>query len=182
MDRLAGIEKEQSALSFIFRRKAGAEKRFASEGSRAAERLHFRERRAQPHPGGAWKRKEIGKRFDHEPEPVRAERGKAFADLALALLDAYERAATPKRAVSAFKQAGILYDIPDFHHPERKLTYVDPAHARAVNEYLGLFRGTHPRPRGQRGPIPIPDLNSNVQTPSDRPRAREGRTSATGGA
>ena len=71
MDRLASIEKEQAALRFIFRRKAGAEKRFASEGSRAAERLHFRERRAQPHSGGAWKRKEIGKRFDHEPEPVR---------------------------------------------------------------------------------------------------------------
>ena len=118
---------------------------------------------------------------DDEPEPVRAERGKAFADLALALLDAYERAATPKRAVSAFEQSGILYDIPDFHHPERKLAYVDPAHARAVNQYLGLFRGAHPRPRGQRGPIPIPDLNSNVQTPSDRPRSQEGRTMATGG-
>ena len=71
MDRLAGIEEEQAALRFIFRRKAGAEKRFASEGSRAAERLHFRERRAQPFPGGTWERKEIGKRFDHEPEPVR---------------------------------------------------------------------------------------------------------------
>ena len=83
---------------------------------------------------------------DDESDPVRAGRGKAFADLALALLDAYERAATPKRVVSAFEQAGILYDIPDFHHPERKLTYVDPAHARAVNQYLGLFRGTHPAP------------------------------------
>ena len=84
---------------------------------------------------------------DNEPEPVRAERGKVLADFVLALLDAYERSATRKRAVSAFRQAGILYDIPDFHDLERKLAYVDPSHARAVNEYLGLFRGTHPLPR-----------------------------------
>ena len=71
MDRLFGIEKEQPALHFIFRRKAGAEERPASEGSRAAERLHFRERRTQPFPGGTWEREKIGEWFDHEPEPVR---------------------------------------------------------------------------------------------------------------
>ena len=88
---------------------------------------------------------------EEEPEPVRAERGKVLADYLTAILDAYERAATRKRVVSAFRQAGILYDIPDPHHPERRLTYVDPAHARAVNECLGLFRGTRPLPRAPRG-------------------------------
>ena len=38
---------------------------------------------------------------DNEPEPVRAERGKVLADFVLAILDAYERAATRKWAVSA---------------------------------------------------------------------------------
>ena len=50
---------------------------------------------------------------EEEPEPVRAERGKVLADYLTTTLDAYERAATRKRIVSAFRQAGILYDVPD---------------------------------------------------------------------
>ena len=40
---------------------------------------------------------------DNEPEPVRAERGKVLADYITAIIDAYERSATRKRAVSAFR-------------------------------------------------------------------------------
>ena len=83
---------------------------------------------------------------EEEPEPVRAERVKVFADYITAILNAYERAASRKRIVSAFRQVGILYDIPDPHHPERLFTCVDPAHGRAVNQYLGLFQGTRPLP------------------------------------
>ena len=71
LDGFLGIEKKQSALPFIFCRKAVTEKRIASEGDCAAERLHFRKSRAQTFSRGAWERKEIGKRLDHEPEPVR---------------------------------------------------------------------------------------------------------------
>ena len=48
-----------------------------------------------------------------EPRRRRAERSKALADYMLALLDAYERATTRRRVVSAFGQAGIFYKSPD---------------------------------------------------------------------
>ena len=83
---------------------------------------------------------------EEEPEPVRAERGKVLADYITAILDAYERAASRRRVVSAFRQAGILYDIPDPHHPERLLTYVDPAHARASTSTLGSSKVLAPSP------------------------------------
>ena len=52
----------------------------------------------------------------------RAERGKVLAEYIVAILDALERASTGKRVVSAFRQAGILYDTPDPHRPDLMVT------------------------------------------------------------
>ena len=46
------------------------------------------------------------------------ERGKALADYILALLDAYEKATTRRRVVSAFGQAGIFDKTPNPTSPK----------------------------------------------------------------
>ena len=51
------------------------------------------------------------------PAP-RAERGKALAKYLTAIIDAYERATTRGLVVSAFRQAGIRYNIPNPRFPD----------------------------------------------------------------
>ena len=83
---------------------------------------------------------------EEEPEHVRAERGKVLADYLTAILDAYERAATRKRIVSAFRQAGILYDVPDHHHPSGSSPTLTP-HMRGLStSTLGSSKVLTPSP------------------------------------
>ena len=58
---------------------------------------------------------------EEEHPRQRAERGKALADYIVALLDAYERATTRRRVVSAFGQAGIFYKTPNPNQPQKRV-------------------------------------------------------------
>ena len=78
---------------------------------------------------------------ENEPAHVRHKRGKQLADYIEAILDAFERSTTRRLVVSAFAQAGLLFDIDDNHDPDRLKAYVDPSKARALNAYTGLFSG-----------------------------------------
>ena len=93
----------------------------------------------------------------------RAERGKVLAEYIVAILDAFERASTRKLVVSAFRQAGILYDTPDPHRPDRRVTYVDPSEARAVVA-IGVFRAVRRVARSAWGQLQVSNLNSNGQS------------------
>ena len=84
---------------------------------------------------------------ENEPAHVRNKRGKQLADYIEAILDAFERATTRRLVVSAFAQAGILFDIDDNHDPDRLKAYVDPSKARALNAYTGMFSGEASRDR-----------------------------------
>ena len=83
---------------------------------------------------------------EEEPEPVRAERGKVLADYLTAILDAYERAATRKRIVSAFRQAGILYDVPDPHNPSGSSPTLTPRMRGLSTSTLGSSKVLTPFP------------------------------------
>ena len=97
-------------------------------------------------------------------ERRRAERGKILAEYIVAILDSYEKATTRRLLVSAFRQAGILYKIPDPQNPNKLVTYVDPTEARAVEKTTGLFIRWRQIPRPQRGQIRISNLISEEQT------------------
>ena len=105
------------------------------------------------------------------PRPPRAERGKALAKYLTAIVDAYERSTTRALVVSAFRQAGIRYMIPDPKSPDRWVSYVDRSEARAVKADKGLFLDLRPVARPAPGPIRVVDLILNPQT-------REGRQDA----
>ena len=98
-----------------------------------------------------------------ETQRPRAERGKILAEYIAAILDAFERSSTRKLVVSAFRQAGILYDTPDPHRPDMRVTYVDPSEARAVVA-IGVFRAVRRVARSPRGQIQVSNLNSNGQS------------------
>ena len=93
----------------------------------------------------------------------RTERGKILAEYISAILDAFERATTRRLVVSAFRQAGILYNTPDPHRPDRRVTYVDLSEARAVIA-SGAFRAVRRVARSARGQIRVENMNSNPQT------------------
>ena len=84
----------------------------------------------------------------------RSERGKVLAEYILVILDAFERASTRMLVVSAFRQAGILYDTTDPHRPDRRVTYVDPSEAPAVVA-VGAFRNARRVARSARGQIQV---------------------------
>ena len=108
----------------------------------------------------------------------RSERGKVLTEYIALILDAFERASTRRLVVSAFRQAGILYDTPDPHRPDRRVTYVDPSEARAVVA-IGAFRAVRRVARSARGQVPVGTLNSNAQSAGKV--AREGwRQPSTG--
>ena len=98
------------------------------------------------------------------PRPPCAELGKALAKYLTAIIDAYERATTRGLVVSAFRQAGIRYMIPDTQSPARRVSSVDRSEARAVKADKGLFLDLRPVDRPAPGPVPIADLISNPQT------------------
>ena len=85
----------------------------------------------------------VAEELDPERTPGRrrAERGFAMAEYVADIVDAYERATTRRRVVSAFRQAGILYRIPEAGDLRRRVAYVDPAFARVVNKKRGPFEG-----------------------------------------
>ena len=83
---------------------------------------------------------------EEEPEPVRAERGKVLADYLTAILDAYERAATRKRIVSAIRQAGSLYDVPDPNHPSGSSPTLTPRMRGLSTSTLGSSKALTPFP------------------------------------
>ena len=97
------------------------------------------------------------------PRPPRAERGKALAKYLTAIVDAYERATTRALVVSAFRQDGIRYMIPDPRTPDRWVSYVDRSEARAVKSDKGLFLDLQPVTRPAPGQTPIADLILNPQ-------------------
>ena len=78
-------------------------------------------------------------------------------------MDAYEKATTRRLIVSAFKQAGIRYKIPDPQFPEKMVSYVDPTEARAVKKNVIVLPDLHPVNRPPRGQIRVADLNLNPQ-------------------
>ena len=88
----------------------------------------------------------------------RAEPGLALAEYILAILDAYEKAATRNNVASAFAQAGLLTMAPDPLHPEREVAYVDPTRARVAVRELGLFADREPVPRPPHRQIRIEQL------------------------
>ena len=69
-----------------------------------------------------------------DEEPRRAEGGKALAESIAVILDAFERATSRRRIVSAFSQVGVFYELVDPNNLEKLVTKVDPARARAVVE------------------------------------------------
>ena len=97
------------------------------------------------------------------PRRPRVERGKALAKYLAAIVDSYERATTRGLVVSAFRQAGIRYMIPDPHSPDRWVAYVDRSEARAVKAEKGLFLGLSPVPRPAHGHVHVEDLILNPQ-------------------
>ena len=99
-----------------------------------------------------------------QPRPPRAERGKALAKYLTAIIDAYERATTRGLVVSAFRQAGICYKIPDPKFPDHWVSYVDRSEARAVKADKGLFLNLRPVDRPAPGQTPIADLILNPQS------------------
>ena len=85
----------------------------------------------------------------------------------LSILDAYEKATTRRLIVSAFKQAGVRYMIPDPQLPERTVAYVDPTEARAVKNNVIVIPGLRPVDRPPRGQIRVSDLILNPQRRED---------------
>ena len=87
---------------------------------------------------------------ENEPAHVRNKRGKQLVDYIEAILDVFERTTTRRLVVLAFAQAGLLFDFADPHNPDFLKTYVDPAKARALNAYTGMFSGeaSHDRTPG----------------------------------
>ena len=105
----------------------------------------------------------VAEELDPERAPGRrrAERGFAMAEYVADIVDAYERATTRRRVVSAFRQAGILYKTPDPVEFERRAAYTDPSHARAVVRQTGLFAGWAPVERPARRSIRVEHLRLN---------------------
>ena len=85
------------------------------------------------------------------------------------ILDSFERSTTRKLVVSAFRRAGLLYDMPDPQTPHRRVTYIDPSKARPLINGTGLFARRTPVERSARGQIKIETLNSNTPAPNPRP-------------
>ena len=99
-----------------------------------------------------------------QQEPRRAERGKALAESIAVILDAFERATSRRRVVSAFSQAGVFYELVDPHNLEGLVTKVDPASARAVIEGTGLFADLRKIPEPPAQQIKLSGWNSDLQT------------------
>ena len=78
------------------------------------------------------------------------EPGKKLADFIILILQAFRKATTPPRVVSAFEQAGICSRFADRVDLNRRVPFVDPTRARLVMEETRLFRGRVPVPDDRR--------------------------------
>ena len=98
---------------------------------------------------------------ENEPAHVRVQRGKQLAEYLEAILDAFERTATRRLIVSAFEQAGLLFDLSDDNDPNHLETYVDPSKARALNDTQACSLNK-PRGRNPGFQIWISTFNPNI--------------------
>ena len=116
-----------------------------------------------------------------------AEPGKKLADFIITILQAFHKATTPPRVVSAFEQAGICSRFAPGDDLNQREAFVDPTRARLVMEETGLFRDRVPVPDARHRQIKILDLNSEDQSeiesderqrPERRPERRPARRRA----